>query len=787
MKSVLASVTLCALLLAAGCSQSPEKLLATGNKYRANKKYDEASILYQKVLVKDKTNAEAYYLLGLNYLDQGKIAEAAQALRRAIDLKPSNTDAEIKLAEIYLAAYASEPVRFKGMLPDINDLDNKILQQNPNSFDGLRLEGLIALIAQNVPKAMDCFAKANRVKPYSPDLVSVYAEALIQTGKPDDGIALIKDTLVHNKTWDRGYDFLFVQYARAGQKDKAEAVLRQHVDAQPTSAVALVNYANYRLATGDYAGGEQLMRRMLSDPKSFPNARMLLGDFYLRAKKPDLALASYQQGEKDDSKNGVRYEERIVELKAATKHLDEALTLAKEMVDKNPKDASAAELYAVLLLQTSTGASAPKMLTEIKKMSDNNPANSVLHLDLGKAYFGTNDRDKALAEAQRAITDEQKSGRPRPAVVLPAQILVARIYSDKGENGKALEQAQLVLNARPGEPDATIIKDRALIASPQADKGDIEKARTDLEGLLQRFPKMSEAHLQLGSVYLREHMFDKAIEQYQAVENTTPGDNRGFIGVQTVKLVSGHSAEAIQAIQDLLSKNPSDLSVRFELANFEASAAGIPANQAKAKDLTQQATDNYKEILKTSATSSDIWLRLGVLQRQLGQSDASLASFEQAGNTNPKSRDAFLNQAQLLEALGRRKEAFDAYNKVLGIDPDNWLALNNLAFMSAESGSNLNQAQTYAERAKKEKPNSPQVADTLGYVYLQKNLNTQAAEIFRQNVTAFPENADFRFHLAMALLKQGDKQGAKQEASKALQSANPDLQSKIKAFVGQIG
>jgi uncharacterized protein HemY len=79
------------------------------------------------------------------------------------------------------------------------------------------------------------------------------------------------------------------------------------------------------------------------------------------------------------------------------------------------------------------------------------------------------------------------------------------------------------------------------------------------------------------------------------------------------------------------------------------------------------------------------------------------------------------------------------------------------------------------------------VDDTLGYVYLQKNLNTQAVEIFRQNVREHPNNAAYRFHLAMALFKQGDKQGAKDQAGKALQGADPDLQNQIKTFVGKIG
>jgi len=41
---------------------------------------------------------------------------------------------------------------------------------------------------------------------------------------------------------------------------------------------------------------------------------------------------------------------------------------------------------------------------------------------------------------------------------------------------------------------------------------------------------------------------------------------------------------------------------------------------------------------------------------------------------------------------------------------------------------------------------------------------------------------------ALALLKQGDKQGAREEAGKALKNASqPDEQTKIRSFVNQIG
>jgi len=95
---------------------------------------------------------------------------------------------------------------------------------------------------------------------------------------------------------------------------------------------------------------------------------------------------------------------------------------------------------------------------------------------------------------------------------------------------------------------------------------------------------------------------------------------------------------------------------------------------------------------------------------------------------------------------------------------------------------------TFAERAKKRAPNSPDISDTLGFVYYRKNLNSEALRIFRQVVEGNPQNPTFRLHLAMALLKQGDKQGARDEAEKAMRTASrPDDQNKIRSFVSQIG
>ncbi len=790
MKFALTATAVCAFLLSTACTQSPEKLIATGNRYHDKKKFKEASILYQKAIAKDKTNAEAYYREGLNlidsaYQDPGAYGEAVKFLRRAIDLKPENTDAETKLAEIYLAAYASNPKQYKNFLADIKELDGKVLQHDPNSFDGVRIQGMVNLAENDRDAALKNFDKANRIRPHSRDLISWYAEALSQAQRGPEAEALVRDMLASDKTWAPGYDFLFLLYSRQNDRAKAEGILRERVKNDPASPVAVQNLANYLLANNRFDEGEAEMKRVVNNKKDFPAGREMFGDFYMRSKKFDLAMQQYQAGLKEDPKNSVAYQQRIVAVYEATNRHGEAVQLAKKVADENPKDKSATEVYAALLLQNNSRDSVSKSVDDLKKMLQNNPNDGALHFQLSRAYFAIGQPDKSLSEALEAVQDESKEKAPKPAVVLGARTLAGRVYAERGDNAKALEQADAVLAAAPKNPDARFVRDRALVGMNQPDK-----ALTDLEDLVREFPTMNDAHLQLASLYMMQKQMDKSYAEFEKVWKSNPPDNRGFVGMQAVKLAGGKGTEAVAALKDLVEKNPAVPAYRLQLAGFQTTAGAQQAssNPNAARQYFQNAADNYKEILKTNANSSDIWVRLGMLQRQLGNYDAAVSSFEQASKADPKNVNALINEAMLFDLQGNKDKAGETYNRILGLDPENWLALNNIAFLNAEKGTNLDQAMTWAERAKKRQPNSPLISDTLGYVYLKKNRNGEALQIFKQIVQESPKNSTFRLHLAMALLKQGDKQGARTEAQKALESSTaPEQQSQIRSFVDQIG
>ncbi len=602
-------------------------------------------------------------------------------------------------------------------------------------------------------------------------MVGWLAQAYASSGRSDDAEKLCREMIAHDKTWGPSYDFLFLLYSKQKKPSEAEEVLKLRLQNDPTSPLAVKNLASYYLATNREAQGEAVIKTVLNDPKSFPNGREMIGDFYAQpsSKKYDLALAQYQAGAKEQPDKDLLYQKKAVSALIMLKRQDEALQLAKALSAKYPKDLGVNELYAGTLLDSGMKANVQQSVQELKRLVAENPKEALLHFYLSRAYFETRETDKALNEALEA---SRLAETHTPPINLPgARIVSARIYEDRGQHGKALEQTDGVLASDPGNADARLIKDRALIGLNESDK-----ALPDLEDLVAKYPAFSDARYYMANVYLMREDLAKAKAEYEKLWNTTPPDSRGYLGMQTVLIKQGKSDEAIKNLQQLVKENPKRLDYLYALANFQAQLGKY-----------SDAAENYKTILKTTTNSEDLWLRLGLMQRRLGQNQASLASFEQAQNANPKGVEGPLQRALLLDDTGQKKEAREAYLKVLGVDPENVAALNNLAYIDAEAGRDLDQALTMVEKAKKQKPESPDISDTLGYIYYQKNLNQQAIQALKTAVGGDPKNATFRLHLAMALLKTGDKAGAKSEADRALALATPQEQTKIRTFMSQIG
>jgi Flp pilus assembly protein TadD len=134
----------------------------------------------------------------------------------------------------------------------------------------------------------------------------------------------------------------------------------------------------------------------------------------------------------------------------------------------------------------------------------------------------------------------------------------------------------------------------------------------------------------------------------------------------------------------------------------------------------------------------------------------------------------------ILETIGPMDQANAVYQQILKLDPNNSLALNNLAYHKAEEGQDLDSALSMAQRAHQMEPNATNLADTLGWIYIKKNMSGEAERIFKDLVVKDPANSMFHYHYGMALVQKGDKSSARREFETALRNKpSKDEASKI--------
>ena len=102
--------------------------------------------------------------------------------------------------------------------------------------------------------------------------------------------------------------------------------------------------------------------------------------------------------------------------------------------------------------------------------------------------------------------------------------------------------------------------------------------------------------------------------------------------------------------------------------------------------------------------------------------------------------------------------AIEQYSRVLEINGNNLVALNNLAWYLRDT--NPQQALEYAKRANEIKPESATLMDTLAVVLLKNGETHKAQRTIARALANAPNNLTMRYHSAMIDASAGDKASA---------------------------
>ena len=133
----------------------------------------------------------------------------------------------------------------------------------------------------------------------------------------------------------------------------------------------------------------------------------------------------------------------------------------------------------------------------------------------------------------------------------------------------------------------------------------------------------------------------------------------------------------------------------------------------------------------------------------------------------PRSLSLLTNLAQLRAWQERDAESESLYRRVLGLDRENVVAANNLAWLLAMRQHDLDDAQALIDKLIERLGPQPGLLDTRGCVFLSLRRTAAAQQAFAQAHEEGPSKTTW-FHLAVAQMEAGDIAGARHSFEQAL-------------------
>jgi tetratricopeptide (TPR) repeat protein len=776
------AVILAVLVGFTACSRDPnvvkKRYLESGNKYFDKGRYKEASIQYRNALKRDQKYGAAHYKLALVSLKVGDVAGSVPSLRRAVELLPPDQadhwEAVVRLCEVYLLAGAGE----KQYMDDVEKFTQELLKRDPNSFDAHRLIGDLNYSratgayknkhpeegAAFLAVATAEYFKADSVKPGQPLVSMQLARALAAKADFPAAEARYRGVIQKDKTFQNAYTELYRLYLFQNRPADAEQVLKSAFENNPKQ------FGYLTLLAMHYYGRQRrdemiaVLNQIKSHYKDFDQAFLTVGDFYLRMGDGDSAIREYKEGIAKDAKKKSTYQKRVIEVLMRQGKRSEAAELNTQILKESPNDIDSRGLAATFLLDKGDIAQA---MAELQSVVTRAPDNPVSRYNLGRAHAARGEFEQARQQFQKAI-------EIRPDYIL-ARLALAQLQVSRSEFDAALKTAEAILTIDKGNVNARLIESAALMG--QRKFGD---SRVMLDAMLKTNPGSPDVLFQMGVVNLAENKFKDAEEAFRRAYQLNPANSRGLMGIVETNMAQNKTDEALKILQVESDKSPnrSDLLL----------AMGNTAVRAGKYDFAIQTFTRLLEQTEKGSRQGDIHLRIGETYRRKGDVNASIQELQKARETLPDNIVVLKTLALVLDGAQRKPEARKVYEATLKLDPNDGVALNNLAFLLAETGGDLDDALTKAQRAKQLLPSLYEISDTLGWIYLKKNLADQAIDVFKDLVIKEPNHSTYHYHLGIAYSQKGDKTQALVQLREALKyNPTKDEKDQIQQLIARLG
>jgi putative PEP-CTERM system TPR-repeat lipoprotein len=711
--------------------KNPEVYMYRGTMLRAQGKNDEALAAYDKALALDPNNRNVHVEKAYVQITRGKFPEAKAEIEAADKASPGNL----------LVTYTRALYEFsQGHFAPANESLQKILKVAPDHLPSILLAGASEMnlgLLQQADQHLRKYLESNPNDGYARKLL---AQNQLKSSEPAAAAATLAP-LMKDATQDPQL------LALAGESSmqirdfgKASSYFEKAAALAPKAAPLRTSLGLSKLAQGDQAGAlSELQLATSLDPKS-TQATIALVQTELNLKHYDKALAAVQAQEKQQPDNV-----NIQNLKGAV-----------YMVMGDHANARAAFAKAATLQPTFTPAAvnlARLDMQEGKPDAAKQRFMAVLAADKNNVSAMNALGELALAQAHpdEATSWFEKASAVSPDALAPA-LRLGRHYLQTRQPEKALTLARKYQPANPTNPDLLELVGQAQIATK-----DVPGALETYSKLASVLPKSPAPQLRLAGV----HMLMKN-------DSAAKADLKRAIELQP-DFVPARMAQVEMAMHAGQPQEALDLARQMQTAGDKTGVGyALEGDVQMAQKKPELAVPAYEKALALSK-SPDAMLKVIQALSLSGKAKEAQARANGWLKDHPGDLRMGMFVAETELAAKDFKGAIVVLESMLKANPNEPATLNNLAWAYQQEKDP--RAMATAELAYKLDANNPAIMDTLGWMLAEQNNAARAVPLLQKATGLAPKATEIRYHLAVALQKSGDKQGARKELN-ALLSAN---------------
>ena len=374
------------------------------------------------------------------------------------------------------------------------------------------------------------------------------------------------------------------------------------------------------------------------------------------------------------------------------------------------------------------------------------------------------DTNRAVSELREAMRVDNASTR--------ASELLARVHFDMGQYNEALRIAHLAQrHADVNLPSVLVIVARSFTALGQYDD-----ARQVVEILRER----PETRL-------------RGVEELAAVQRAAEGPSAAVASIETsgIDLSKPENGTLLRSwVDGMLASGRNGAALR-RLDRIASAHPGEPAN-AELRGIVlldlgrgDEATVALEKSIALNPDHAPGHAGLATVAARGNDIPKAIELFDKASSLAPDVSPYSYSAAQLSLSSGDLAGAETRLRDVVRRFPSHAGARNDLSWLLAERGEDLDTALALAEEAQSLDP-SPEVLDTLGWVRFKRGEYSAAVAALEQAVEAREDSPSIRYRLGVALSRSGDPERARQELQAAIDNGNFPESEQARAELAQL-